>query len=295
MDPHFGKVYHSLRLSKRLTLKEIASDDLSVSTISRFENEKSSLTIEKFYQALKAINITMSEFESYHEASYDSETFPMMRVKVVDAYRSGSITKLEVIKRNLAEGETFQERQRNQLYRIVIDASIYTLDSHYPVAQDDVDLLYQYLVGIKSWTSFEIWLMASSAMIFSEEQIRFFSEDFFGRFHLYSTDELTFSRTLLALHNLINAALAKEVYDAAFHLLNSVEKVRLTEMHMEPKLFLLYDQGWYDAVTGKREKGLAQMRKVQEIIAFIDTSSHLADMFRAEIDELERNDFHLNY
>ncbi len=295
MDTHFGRVYKALRTSKKLTLKEIATDTLSIGTISKFENEKNSLTIEKFYEALKAINVSLSEFQNYHELSYETETFPLVRKQIIGAYRTGSIAKLQIILKELGveKKRSYQEKIQNNLYKIVAKACIYTIDNRQEVEQSDVDFLFRYLLPIKIWSHFEIWLLSASAMIFDKKQIRMLAQDFFGKFHLYSTDPYTYTIVLMALHNLINAALTKEVYDAAFHLLSSVNTIEISELDMEAKLFLLYDQGWYDAVTGKREEGLAQMRKVQEIIAFVDTTGNLSEMFRREIEELIRTDFHI--
>ncbi|MCL2114371.1 MAG: hypothetical protein FWH31_10590 [Streptococcaceae bacterium] len=295
METHFGKVYKSLRTSKRLKLKEIANENLSIGTLSKFENEKNSLTIEKFYTALEAINVTLSEFQSYHELSFETESFSTIKREVVDAYRIGSIAKLKVILDSFNEDKerSYQEKVRNNLYQVVIKACIFTIDNSKIVDETDVNLLYQHLRTTRIWSHFEIWLLSASALIFDDTQLKNLARDFFGRFHFYSADPYTYSVVLLACHNLINAALSREVYEIAFHLLTTVSNIKISETDLEARLFLLYDQGWYDAVTGKREKGLAQMRKVQEIIAFVDVNGNLAEMFRREIEQLVETDFHL--
>lgn len=296
METHFGKVYKALRTSKRLKLKEIASENLSIGTLSKFENEKNSLTIEKFYLALESINVTLSEFQNYHELSYESESFTVVKKMVSDAYRAGSIAKLEVILKSIHQEKerSYQEKNRNFFYEIAIKSYIFTLDSTKKLSMTEVGVLFQHLRTVKIWSDFEIWLLSTSALIFDERQLRSLGHSFFGKFHLYSAESYTIM--LHCLHNLINAALTTEVYEVAFHLLTSVNNIRLSDINLTPRLFLLYDQGWYDAISGKREKGIAQMRKVQEILAFADLNEngHLAEMFRREIELLIASDFHIN-
>src|SRR5690625_239018 len=63
----FGKTIQEIRKSKNMTLKEAAGDSLSVSQLSRFENGKSMIPVDLFYEVLDNLNTTSEEFAFIHQ------------------------------------------------------------------------------------------------------------------------------------------------------------------------------------------------------------------------------------
>lgn len=58
----YGKIIKQIRKSKNMTLKEVAGESLSISQLSRFENEKSVIPVDLFYEVLDNLNSTTEEF-----------------------------------------------------------------------------------------------------------------------------------------------------------------------------------------------------------------------------------------
>ena len=58
----YGKIIKQIRKSKNMTLKEVAGEVLSISQLSRFENEKSVIPVDLFYEVLDNLNSTTEEF-----------------------------------------------------------------------------------------------------------------------------------------------------------------------------------------------------------------------------------------
>lgn len=58
----YGKTLQTIRKSKGMTLKEACGTSLSVSQLSRFENEKSMIPVNLFFDVLQNINTTFEEF-----------------------------------------------------------------------------------------------------------------------------------------------------------------------------------------------------------------------------------------
>ena len=58
----FGETIKKIRKSKNMTLKEVAGDSLSLSQLSRFENGKSMIPVNLFYEILDNLNTTSEEF-----------------------------------------------------------------------------------------------------------------------------------------------------------------------------------------------------------------------------------------
>lgn len=59
----FGSTLQTIRKSKNMTLKEAAGDIVSISQLSRFENELSMLPVDRFAEVLNNLNTTIEEFD----------------------------------------------------------------------------------------------------------------------------------------------------------------------------------------------------------------------------------------
>ncbi len=60
---NFGAVLKDIRISKNFRLKDLSCNEISESTISRFENGITKLSINHFYILLNRLGISFSEFE----------------------------------------------------------------------------------------------------------------------------------------------------------------------------------------------------------------------------------------
>jgi Rgg/GadR/MutR family transcriptional activator len=73
----YGETIKQIRKSKNMTLKEVAGEALSVSQLSRFENEKSMIPVDLFYEVLENLNTTTEEY------NYISD---LQQYEVLDSY-----------------------------------------------------------------------------------------------------------------------------------------------------------------------------------------------------------------
>ena len=70
---NFGAVLKDIRISKNFRLKDLACDKISESTISRFENGITKLSINHFYILLNRLGISFSEFEELVHCYYSKK------------------------------------------------------------------------------------------------------------------------------------------------------------------------------------------------------------------------------
>lgn len=74
----YGETIHKIRKSKNMTLKEVAGHSLSVSQLSRFENEKSMIPVDLFYKVLENLNVTTAEFEYINGQEKTDQLFELL-------------------------------------------------------------------------------------------------------------------------------------------------------------------------------------------------------------------------
>ncbi|WP_206856008.1 helix-turn-helix domain-containing protein [Candidatus Enterococcus mangumiae] len=58
----YGRTIKEIRLSKGILLKELIDDQLSMSLLSQFENEKTTISCERFHRLLSKLEVTFDEF-----------------------------------------------------------------------------------------------------------------------------------------------------------------------------------------------------------------------------------------
>lgn len=71
----YGKTMKKIRRSKNMTLKEATGESLSTSQLSRFENEKSIIPVDLFYDVLKNLNTSTEEFNYVKNQEESNDIF----------------------------------------------------------------------------------------------------------------------------------------------------------------------------------------------------------------------------
>ena len=97
-----SNIFRRLRLEKKLTLAYVAGGTVSVSTLSRFENGKADLSIEKLKPMLDRMNVSLAEYAAMTDDQFGLvENF---EDQVADAYRSNkSIMLAQLCRQKLLE------------------------------------------------------------------------------------------------------------------------------------------------------------------------------------------------
>lgn len=67
-----GNLFKKIRLSKKLSLKDVAGDYLSVSFLSKFERGESEISLSRFFLLLENLDVSIEEF--YGLVSKDNPT-----------------------------------------------------------------------------------------------------------------------------------------------------------------------------------------------------------------------------
>lgn len=86
MDKLYGKIFKKVRIERGYSIKEVADSIVSNSTISQFENGKSTTSIEKFFHALANMNISPEDYflRVEKENQEDISSYQFLLKKSVD-------------------------------------------------------------------------------------------------------------------------------------------------------------------------------------------------------------------
>ncbi|MBP2622401.1 Rgg/GadR/MutR family transcriptional regulator [Streptococcus oricebi] len=199
-----GELYKDLRLARKVKLKDVANEHISISQLSKFENGQSMLSADKLFAAISGIQMSFAEF-GHAFNNYEQRDFFKLSQKTGLLRSQQDIAGLKRLLEDYC-----QEKDRpllyDQLNQLVIKESIYSLDKDFSIPQEEVDQLTTYLYDIEEWTEYELYLFANTLSLLSDRDLIFLGKTFVERDKLYhalpshqNTAKMTFLNLIMAL------------------------------------------------------------------------------------------------
>lgn len=253
MDSH-GSVFRNIRISKQLSLKEVADGVVSVSLLSKFERGDCDITLAKFYMLLKKLNITLEEY-SYMVNDYQPRNVDKLIDMVRVAYENNNIKFLE----SLVEQEVKNWGEKgiyfNKLNAIMIQAVLKDLDNNYKVDIDDISYLAEYLFKIEEWGLYEITLFGNSMSIFNLDTIITFSKELVNKTSIYKGLNSTIKAASQVLINSIILCLQNDRINEVTKLIKYLDEIIMNQDFYYERVKTLYLKGIYYIKKGNVEEG----------------------------------------
>ena len=174
----FGAAFRQIRLSKGLTLKQLATDQVSVSQLSQFERGLSRLSVDRFDGLLKAMQVSYAEFDLIR-----SEGQPDRADQLIAAYNQMRDAGMLVERNQESPDYAAMAKQVEQLaayntqhYSLRLDQFIqierYALRYRgHPEQGDGLPAIQYYLKNVEDWGVYEVNLFKESMQFFSPSAI----------------------------------------------------------------------------------------------------------------------------
>lgn len=209
-----GELFRELRIARGLKLKDIASDELSISQLSKFENGQTILSSDKLLVAISGIHMSLSEF-GYALNNYQEPSFFKLGEQIAEFHSNQDI---EGLKKMLV---TYKKYERfdvyNRLNLLVIKVAIHSLDNSYLITDEEKEFLTSYLYEIEAWTEYELYIFGNTMSILSNSDLIFLGKAFEERSKLYFSLTSHKKSAEIAFLNLILILIErKEVYYARY-------------------------------------------------------------------------------
>lgn len=196
-----GALLKKIRLSKNLTLKELASDYLSVSFLSKFERGESDISLSRFFLLLDKLDVSIEEF--YGILSQDNPTHTEKLLESASkAYYQNDILLLQKYARE--ERHKFEVTQdKSFLYNSIMLESFLASVSNKEVDENKVRELTDYLFSIEQWGKRELIILGNSMSFISTQTLNILTKEIVYRTRLFGNSD---SNQRIRLSLLINAA-----------------------------------------------------------------------------------------
>lgn len=231
-----GELFRELRIARGLKLKDVASDKLSVSQLSKFENGQTMLSSDKLLVAISSIHMNFSEF-GYALNNYQEPEFFKLGEKIAALHSKQDIDGLKKLLVTYKGYESFDVY--NRLNLLVIKVAIHSLDNGSLITDEDKKFLTNYLYEIEAWTEYELYIFGNTMSILSDSDLIFLGKAFEERSKLYSSLTSHKKSAEIAFLNLILILIErKEIYYVRYfiskleEILNYQDMFAITCLHV---------------------------------------------------------------
>lgn len=279
-----GSVFRNIRISKQLSLKDVADGVVSVSLLSKFERGSCDITLSKFYMLLKKINITLEEY-SYMVNDYQPQNLDKLIDMVRVAYENNNVKYLEVLVEQEIKNWKEKGAYFNKLNAIMIKAVVKDLDNNYKIDIDDITYLAEYLFKVEEWGLYEITLFGNSMSVFNLNTIISFSKELINKTSIYKGVNSTIKAATQVLINAVILCLQYDRINEVAKLIKYLDEIIMNQDFYYERIKTLYLKGIYYIKKENIEEGKRLAYMAIEIMDRLDEKK-LAINHREHLNEI---------
>ncbi|URZ87028.1 helix-turn-helix domain-containing protein [Floricoccus penangensis] len=184
-NEELGIFFREIRKARGLTLKDVASEQVTVSQLSRFERGETVLSFEKLFATIEAMNMGIEEFTSAMNG-YSRNNNQNFRRKISIAYNEKNIFALENM---LKEYENKDLTTYQRLQYIIVQSNLIQVaryrEKYLALTNEDILFATDYLMAIDEWTIFEVELFRDLTFFIKNESLFTLANEMIARTTFY--------------------------------------------------------------------------------------------------------------
>ena len=279
---NFGAVLKDIRISKNFRLKDLACNEISESTISRFENGVTKLSINHFYILLDRLGTSFSEFEELVHCYYSQKV--CFWGELENAVNSSDIFLLQELVQKIELRQKQEKSLCNYHIKLITEQQINRL-ANLPYNSSKCNELIKYLLSVDTWMEYELKLFYNSAFFMNTKTISLLYRVVIKKTQHFLKTETGAHRVIpLYLFNL-ELLLKNNLLDSAQFFIDDLENLLTRQGYYFEKNYLLFLKGIYLIKTNQVELGKKECSKAMRIFKEYndsDTIEKLNEIFRSD-------------
>lgn len=174
---NFGRTFRKIRKQRKISLQELAGDDLSYSFLATFEREESMISFETLCLLLKRLQLSLDEFfclSLTEKIETDYEVFSKKAAEFLHTKNSLGLENLADHEHNSAKKENFSFHKCNEIICKTVQS---TFDNSISISDSDRNFLIDYLWHIDVWTKYDLSILNYSLLIIPSNSLSVFIKE----------------------------------------------------------------------------------------------------------------------
>ncbi|HEO1193649.1 TPA: MutR family transcriptional regulator [Streptococcus agalactiae] len=267
-------IFREFRLNRQFSLKQVASNELSVSQLSRFERGESDLSLTKFLGALEAIDLSISEFMDRVNKYQKSDQISLMS-QMAQYHYQRDVAGLEKMI-SVEEGKLKKDSSdiRCRLNIVLFRGMICECDSSRKMSEEDLCFLSDYLFQKDSWEISDYILIGNLYRYYNTRHICQLVKEVINQKEYYRdiyTNRNVVEATLL---NVVETLIERRALEEATFFLEKVEALLNNERNAYHRIILLYEKGFLAYAKGD-SRGIQSMKQAIFCFQAIGSKHHV--------------------
>ena len=280
---NFGAVLKDIRISKNFRLKDLSCNEISESTISRFENGITKLSINHFYILLNRLGISFSEFEELVHCYYSKKE--CLFEELEHAVNSSDIFLLQELVNKIELKQKQEKSLCNYHIKLIAEQQINRL-ANLPYNSSKCNEIIKYLLSVDTWMEYELKIFYNSVFFMNTKTIKLLYRIVIKKTrHFLKTDTGAHKVIPLYLFNL-EMLLKNNLLDSAQFFIDDLENLLTRQRYYFEKNYLLFLRGIYLIKTNQIELGKKECSKAMRIFKEYndsDTINELNQRFKLDL------------
>lgn len=280
---NFGAVLKDIRISKNFRLKDLACNEISESTISRFENGVTKLSINHFYILLDRLGTSFSEFEELVHCYYSQKV--CFWGELENAVNSSDIFLLQELVQKIELRQKQEKSLCNYHIKLIAEQQINHL-ANLPYNASKCSEIIKYLLSVDTWMEYELKIFYNSVFFMNTKTISLLYRVVIKKTRHFLKTEAGAHRVIpLYLFNL-ELLLKNNLLDSAQFFIDDLENLLTRQGYYFEKNYLLFLRGVYHIRTNRVEIGKKECSKAIRIFKEYNDSETIE-----KLNEIFRSDF----
>lgn len=254
-----GELFKQIRISKRLTLKDVAGDYLSISFLSKFERGESDISLSRFFQLLEQLDVSIEEFYGVLAKERATETEQLL-AKISSAYYEDN---RQVLQGYLTQEMTNykQTSQKKHYYNAIMIRSFLAALQGGQVEAVDVKEMTDYLFGIEHWGKRELVIFGNSMSAISTPVLDVLVRELVQKTAFFGRSEENKKVSIALLINAVSVFLDRDDLALAKSYLALLASWSMDERYLYERLEYQMVLGAYEMKSGQLVEGQSRIER----------------------------------
>lgn len=264
-----GQVFKSFRKNRNIPLKQLASPEVSLSQLSRFERGESDISLSKFLVALDNMHVEVKEFIDHANDYHHTEQINFMSELIDLEYKRDVQEFQAMLDKEKAKYSQHPEVYRYYLNTILLQGFICKCDDKIPFPQNYVNDLSDYLFTTERWDIYELILIGNLYLYIDIPLLDQMGREIIKRRHFYEEIATHKHLVTMTLLNIWETCLHRKALQVAPFYQTEAAKLIENETKLYEKTIYLFLSGLQTYLEGSIIDGIESMRQAIQIFDWL--------------------------
>ncbi|KPN96720.1 helix-turn-helix domain-containing protein [Lysinibacillus sp. ZYM-1] len=266
---YVGKVIRDIRISKNIPSNKVYKNILSRPAIAKFEKGLSDTTVEKFFEIINVLNITLEEFEVIYKNDGNKDL--LYTRKYIEAYYNKDLAALKQITIDAKKDYLITGNEKFRHYQALVSLLIDDLNGTTEY-REDLDVIQNYLMNCNNWGYYEVTLFTNTLSFYSNELIDLVYSRAKNTLLMLKNIKRYRNEVALMLFNILEIKIVSKKISRAKFYLTELNKIKLDVVdNMYIQAMIKYFTAILDLIGGKCQE--EAVLNITEMFAFLGLDS----------------------